>query len=174
MIQITSTKTEESKAVPGVRYTVRALNRIQRAARDLPLLDMQVRIANLLKEWGDINTLLNPSGTPEADLKQSVRMIAIDAEYTALRALHIKPAVIRAGLVSLEGLEVDGQPATADLLMTNSGPEYDELIDEIYDACQAAAGLTSVQTKNSQSDTTSTGQVAPDPTTRSIAPSAGA
>lgn len=63
---------------------------------------------------------------------------------------ELKPAYIRASLVSIEGFEVEGKPAAKpwDTLICNAP---DELIDELYLAANLNSGLTSEQEKNSQS-----------------------
>ena len=49
------------------------------------------------------------------------------------------------GLLKIEGLEIDGEPATPESLLA-SGPE--EICDEILRAIQAECGLTAEQRKN--------------------------
>lgn len=166
MISIKSKNVIESKAVPGVRFTVRTLNKIQRAARDFPIASARAHIADLLEEYFAIKA------TPEADRTpgQVERLNAIDyREYSAVYDAQIVPANLRAGIVSIEGLEIDGAPATAQSLIDSGGADYDALITEMNDACEAASRLTPTETKNSQSDTTSTGQVETDPTTSPVA-----
>ena len=56
------------------------------------------------------------------------------------------PNAIRAGFISVEGLELDGvaTPSVDDLL---SGAP-DDLIEEIYTACVRGSGLTEDEAKN--------------------------
>jgi hypothetical protein len=49
------------------------------------------------------------------------------------------------GLAELEGLSIDGQAATVELLI-DKGPE--ELVDEIVSALQAEIGLSEEERKN--------------------------
>ena len=67
---------------------------------------------------------------------------------------ELKPAYIRASLVSIEGFEVEGKPAAKPAAkpwesLIHHAP--DELIDELYLAANLNSGLTSEQEKNSQS-----------------------
>lgn len=169
MISIKSKTVIESKAVPGVTYTVRTLNKIQRAKRDLLVMATRQRLSALVREYAPLNEIPEDQRTPE----QTARMQAIDVEFSWLQDSEIKPSEIRGGLVSIEGLEIDGKPASADSLIESAGADYDELITEIADACRSAAGLSAAETKNSQSATTSD---APEPTeaTNSSATSAAA
>jgi hypothetical protein len=157
-ISIKSKTTIESKAIPGVTFVVRTLNKIQRAKRDLPVMATRQHLAGLIREYSPINEIPAEERTPE----QAARLGLIEAEYEWLLDQEIYPAVIHAGLVSVDGIEVDGKPATADLLIESAGADYDELIEEIYAACNRAAGLTPAETKNSQSATTSTAPVETD------------
>jgi hypothetical protein len=161
MISLKSKNTIESKTVPGVTFTIRTLNRIQRARRDLPVMATRQHLSGLIREYGPLQE--NPKRTPAQDQ----RLALIEAEYSWLQDQEIYPSVMRAGVVSIDGLEIDGKPATADSLIESTGADYDELIEEIYMACSAAAGLTPTETKNSPSDTTSIAQVETDPTASS-------
>jgi hypothetical protein len=161
MISLKSKNTIASKAIPGVSFTVRTLNKIQRARRDLPVMATRQHLAGLIREYSPLQD------TPDRTPAQSARLDLIEAEYSWLQDQEIYPSVIRAGLVSVDGLEIDGQPATADSLIESTGADYDLLIEEIYQACASAAGLTATETKNSQSATTSTAPVEADPTVSS-------
>lgn len=151
MISIQPRKTFDSKAVPGVRFTVRTLNKIQRAKRDLPTLEIRHHLLKLLREYAFLEEV------PESDRTQEQisRMRMIDLEYTWLENSEIIPSVIRAGVVSIEGLALDEKPATIDALLESGGPDYDALIEELLAACRDAAGLGAAEIKNSGSDTTS-------------------
>jgi hypothetical protein len=63
----------------------------------------------------------------------------------------LKPAYIRASLISIEGFEVEGQPAMAKPWESLLRYAPDELIDELYVAANLNSGLTTDQEKNSQS-----------------------
>lgn len=155
MISLKSKSTLESKSTPGVSFTVRTLNKIQRAKRDLLIIETRQQMSALVREYGPLAELETP--TPE----QAKRKALIDVEYTWLEDRDLKPALLRAGIVSVEGMEIDGKAVTVDALIESAGADYDALIDEMYTACEAASGLSATETKNSSSDTTSTEQVVP-------------
>lgn len=169
MVSIKSKHEHVSTSVPGVTFTVRTLNRIRRSRRDLPILATRQRLSEILREYKPLRKLLTEAPAEFTD-DQRRQIDALDAEFTWLRDSEIKPADIRAGLVSIDGLEIDGAPATVETLLNATGPEYDALLEEIHEACEAASGLSPAETKNSQSDTTSTGAVGTDPTVSSAAP----
>ena len=71
--------------------------------------------------------------SPQDDLAASMASLEIDGLY------------IEFGLASIEGLEIDGQPATPDLLIAR-GPE--PLCREIVEAVKAECGLSAEERKN--------------------------
>lgn len=77
------------------------------------------------------------------------RRAALDIEYQAVDQL-VRREWIRAGLVKIEGSDVDGM--TADQLLEYGPPE---LADEIYEALSNDGQLTPPQIKNSPSPGTS-------------------
>jgi hypothetical protein len=102
--------------------------------------------------------------TPENEKRRRI----VDFKAGLIRSQYMVPAYVRAGLVSITGLEIDGKPATADSLLESTGADYDALIEEIYAACEQASGLTGDQRKNSESPTTSSAQVVTEATTSSV------
>jgi hypothetical protein len=149
-MQIESKKTIESTTAPGVTFTVRRLNRIQRAKRDLGCMDARLRFTAAIERYRDLEKVKEGARTPE----QETEMRALDYEAGLIVNEHLKPASISAALTAITGLEIDGKPATVAAIIENGGPEVDELLDEIYTACEAASGLSGAETKNSQSPST--------------------
>lgn len=179
-----STETHESTTCEGVRFTVRALNVIQRAERDAQVSEHQWAFAELLgkyqrvraeeplaKEAEEVAVELSKLGEPHGDL--AARVVTLINQYQAIKTeipearradyesgllmdLHLKPSVIRAGLVSVEGL-MDGEEEITDAEgVIQHAPS--KLIEEIWIECQRAAGLGETDSKNSQSPGTSAGQ----------------
>lgn len=173
MVSIQSKVTHGSKVMPGVTFVVRTLNKIQRARRDFPIAD---HVYEYQEAFGEALRLL-PDGflkistdTPEGIKARIAALAAMEPATARARSMadyraelieneHLKPAYIRAGLVSITGAEIDGIPVTPDTLLESSA-DFDALIDEIYDACREASGLTAAQVKNSESPTTGPAQVA--------------
>jgi hypothetical protein len=131
-----------SQSCEGVKFTVRVLNKIQRAQRDLELIPHQAETTRIFERMKAIED------------PKSIEYLELDARYGVLINLHFKPAYIRAGLISVEGFE--GIETAADLI--DRGP--DSLIDEVYEKCYLASGLTTEQQKNSSSASDSVAPVA--------------
>jgi len=158
-IQLTSKKRIESAALPGVAFTVRRLAHIRRAARDLATLDAENRRVPLVREWRqimdaegrDLSTeALIAVRAAELTVEARERLSQITRESNVILNMHIKPAAIRAGLVSVEGITgEDGKPVDdAEKLLANATPLLDGLIEEIYKACEEAGGLDAEEIKN--------------------------
>jgi len=149
-MKLRSKITHESKTVEGVRFTVRVLNQIRKAVREEGLVQVRAQIRakhDAIRNAGD-----------------DVNQIATLADEAAILASkHVTPAYLRAGLISIEGLEIDDKPITTVEDVLEFAP--DELLDEILTACNDASGLSEEQQKNSQSPTTSSGAVGADQTT---------
>lgn len=81
-----------------------------------------------------------------------------------------QPERIRAFVKSIEGIDIDGAPATIDTLISD-GP--DELLDEIDEEIKRRLDLSEAERKNSESPTIS-GEAAGTATSDSTAPTASA
>lgn len=127
----------ESKSLPGVKFTVRQLNQFERSRRELKVIDARARVTDL-----DGRRKALPE-VPENEIERA----KLDREIGIEIVLNIRPVYLRAGFVSAEGLTIQGQPVTVDLLL-DAGP--DGFIDEVYEACHGAAGLAVDESKNSQ------------------------
>ncbi len=117
-----SEKTLDSKCAPGVRFTIARMSFSRR-------IELTHRIWELAKKAEYLKAGSDPKEKLEA----------------ALVAGEIEQAYVSWGLLGVEGLAVDGQKATPELLMA-AGPE--ELTREIIGAIKAECGLTSEETKN--------------------------
>lgn len=140
-MNLESKVSHESKSLPGVRFTVRRLNQIQRARRDGKIIDARVRISELTDQ---LNSLPKEDSEPGLKLQRA----RLDAQIGIEIVTIIKPAYIRAGLLSVEGLTIDGQPVKPEDLIESG---QDDFLDEVYEACVTASGLSAEQEKNSQS-----------------------
>ncbi len=159
---LTSTKTFNSATFPEVSFTVRVLNRIERARRDAGIAAHRAEFSRLERERAALLRSLIPgadfessSGAVAANervmalpLADKERLFALKEEADIVHSAQIVPAEIRAALISITGLECDGVPATVESVIA-SAP--DELIIEIHAACVSASGLTAEQEKNLQS-----------------------
>lgn len=76
---------------------------------------------------------------------EKAKLEAVQQEHTLLYQQHILPATIRAALVKVEGLELEGGEATVENILEHAP---DELLAEVYDACAGASGLVEESQKN--------------------------
>ncbi|MEN6534962.1 MAG: hypothetical protein ABFD89_14945, partial [Bryobacteraceae bacterium] len=150
----------------GVKFTVRRLNYISRCERDLGMLSNRSRLIGIMREM----EALCDGGTLERGADGRVTNVAkgkesafrqLDNEYAMIHQTAIVPAYIRAGLESVEGLDVDGKPADVESFL-KAAP--DALLDEVFAACHAASDLTDDQRKNLQSPGSSDAPEAGQPT----------
>ena len=174
-MNIKPTFTQESQACPGVRFTMRVLNQITRAERDAELVEARSNIAELAAQMQRLPDPDEPirridaaansecrEQTPEEQaqiqaiearpetVSQRVARNKLDHRIGLTITRDLKPAYIRASLISIEGFEVEGKPAVKpwDTLIRNAP---DELIDELYVVANLNSGLTTDQEKNLQS-----------------------
>lgn len=132
-----STIKMESKVLPGVRYSVRRMSFGRR-------LELTRKVKHLL---GRLEFLAAGEHTLEEEAEAKLVASEIDREYACW------------GLKDVEGLEIDGQAATAENLL-DDGPE--ELVAEILEAVRREAGLSEDEKKNSAPHSISRNQARPD------------
>ena len=117
-----SVMTTESKAIPGVVFVI---NRISFGRR--------MELSRLVREIGKKAEFLEAGTELQERIEAGILTHEVDAMY------------LRWGLVSVEGLTIDGTPATAEQLL-DSGPEA--LTQEIVAAIKAQCGLSEAERKN--------------------------
>ena len=154
MHSLKSTFNEKSTKYPGVTFTVRNLNAMQRAVRDAQIAAERLEYTRIVTERAmQFKALAGEDGTVE---QQNARVNSLPVEKRIAlwdmdeRAKHIYdgtivPNAVRFGLVSVDGLDMDGATADADAVL-NSAP--DDLIEEIYTACVRGSSLTEGEAKN--------------------------
>lgn len=117
-----SVRTVESAVMPGVRFRIRKMSLERR-------VELTRRLGELLKR---IEYL-------EAGREPGERIAAAEA------AAEVERIHLEWGLEGIEGLEIDGKPATAETLIA-AGPEA--LSREILQAIRAECGLSEAERKN--------------------------
>jgi hypothetical protein len=117
-----SMRTVESAAAPGVKYTVSRMSFGRR-------MDLMRRVRDLSHRM----EFLRAGDKPEEEMDAALLKSDIDALY------------LNWGLQSIEGLVVDGEAATPELLIER-GPE--ELLREALAAVRSEAGLSEEERKN--------------------------
>lgn len=157
-LNLDRTITHESAVMPGVKFTVRRLSVRERAVRDLPLVDVRFRITELYRRLEEVKDKIKaPDGKSEADLDRlRLDAVRIDHEVGLLINAEMRPAYLKASLVSVEGLPK--KLSVQDLI---DAQELDPLLEEIYAAGIAAAGMGADEIKNSPSPGTSQDPVPP-------------
>jgi hypothetical protein len=138
-----------SASTPGVRFTIRKisfgrrtelLRRVRELTRKVEFLEAGQRLAS-----GGAGTQPMDS-PPEGRATQVVFGEALgERAEAALLGREADRVYLEWGLVSVEGLEIDGEAATLEALIA-SGPE--PLCDEILRAIQAECGLSAEERKN--------------------------
>ncbi len=154
MHSLSSTFTVDSKLYPGAVYKIRTLNTIQRAKRDAAIASHRLEYTRLNAERQTIyKHLAGDTGTDEEKLERvnahpvEKRLPILDFDQKAQCILdeHIVPATIRAALISVDGIEIDGAKPTVETLLENAP---DGMLTEIYAACVNGSGLTEGEAKN--------------------------
>lgn len=122
---------------PGVSFVINRMNERRRVQRELDLAELRQKVneqqAELRKAIEDKDNL--PAGQVDK----------LNAAFGNLLHSEWYPAWIRWGLASIDGLDIDGEKATLATLC-EAGPS--DLVEEIFNAVLAAAGLSTVQEKN--------------------------
>lgn len=158
MLNFEPTVTIDAQSSPGVRFTVKRLSQMERAKRDMQIAVHTLRIGEIaarVKEIREPYQAKEGEQAPKMPIEDQVEITKLDREAGVLWNLHVKPAFVRAGLVSVDGMTHGGKPVTADSLL-EYGP--DDLTDEVWLAVSNNASLTYEQAKNSPSPFTSTEQ----------------
>lgn len=112
----------DSKAVPGVRFAIHRVSFGRRME-----LSRRVRELSRKAEFLEAGTEMHEK------IEANILAQEIDAMY------------LQWGLASIDGLIIDGEPATAERLL-EKGPE--ELVREAVNAIKAQCGLSETERKN--------------------------
>jgi len=155
MLSFDTTVTKDSTAYEGVRFTVRVLSDLERAKRDLLIMEDIARIAELMPQRDAC--LVDDPPVEGKDPTQRVDP-AKRAEFTRIKyeldgaVARVRAAKINYSFVGIEGVETGGKPATIAQILASG---HDKLIEEIEAACAEAEGLSATARKNSPSPGTS-------------------
>lgn len=173
-----TTVKKESKVFPGVSYVLNKMSEARRAQLRLLIAEPTSRIRNLLREMGALEDKYPASSRPE---EVNNELLVLSDKMEQISSDEINPKWLKWGLKSLDGIEIDGVPATADSLLADGPPA---LFMEIVDEIKRIAQLSGEEEKNSVSPTTSgeptggettntsaVGANSSDPITPEIAPS---
>jgi hypothetical protein len=120
-VNYSSLSWHDSKTIKGVRFAIRRVSLAQR-------LDLNKRVRELTLRHEFLKA------GPAADQLEA-----------AWADLLVRKLYVEWGLAGLEGLSIDGESATLELLI-DKGPE--ELVDEVVSAIQEETGLSEEERKN--------------------------
>lgn len=123
--------------MPDVRFRLRRIS-----------FGRRLELARLLRDR--MESIERLALLPEGEARQA---------ETALLSAEIDAIHIRWGLAAIEGLEIDGAPATADSLI-EAGPE--DLVQEILAGVRQETGLSADERKNFAPPSTSCADEEPD------------
>lgn len=141
-----STTQVDSRACEGVRFTVHRMSFGRRLELTRKVRDLLGRLEFLRAGEGRVGGQVG-EGRAAEDVDAALLAGEIDREYA------------RWGLASVEGLEIDGRPATPEDLIER-GPE--KLVAEVLSAIRHEAGLDEEERKNSASHSISCEETRPD------------
>jgi len=137
-----------NSALPGFEDVFFTLNKMTEGRRinlRLSVADGTAGVRQILAEKQALNT--------ESDVAKIADLLD---RLTRIIEDEINPAWVRWGLHAVDGLEIDGEPATVESLIQTGPPE---LYAEILTAIRHAAGLSEDDQGNSASPTTSGARV---------------
>src|SRR5579863_9650844 len=121
-LQYESVVSIDSKSAPGVRF---AIHRISFGRR--------MELSRRVRELSRRAEFLTAGNEVHEKIEANILAQEIDAMY------------LQWGLVSITGLNIDGQPATGEWLL-EKGPE--ELVREVISAIKAQCGMSEAERKN--------------------------
>lgn len=166
--QYTSTRSFESVKAPGVAVKLRKVNEKRRAElmRDIaPLVERQRAFAKKFASFSDrskpvfkkddegndvpVMNLETCEQEKEFSPEDMLALTDLLQERDNFEALEVNPIYIRWGVASIEGLEIDGRPATVDDLLGDDCP--DGLVKEILDVLSDKIDLSSKKNPDSSS-----------------------
>jgi hypothetical protein len=171
-MNIETTFTQDSQACPGVRFTMRVLNQYQRSLRDAKLIDARVHVSELSAQLGRVAdpdaeileirarakaenreltdaeaTRVDQIAADPAAAAPRIERAVIDHRIALIMNSELKPGYIRASLLAIDGLKIDGEaPKEPWDAVIQKAP--DGLLDELYLAAHLNSGLTQAQEKN--------------------------
>jgi hypothetical protein len=137
----------------GVRFVLRKMTEGRRIRLRMQLAAAQARIHELMDEQKRLAAEVGAATVEEVRDPEAARQIAkLTREMADLADNEMTPTWVRWGLASIEGLEIDGEPATVESLIESGPPD---LYQEVAEAVRKEAGLTAEEQGESGSPTTS-------------------
>lgn len=161
-VKYSSTRTIQSQTFPGVSFTLRKMSDSRRRELYQQIAPLKEKERGFQRRFAEIDDrrvpLFDAEGKPKMNVvtaeqergyatKDDERLVAeIIEDLNEFRDSEISPAYIRWGLLSIDGLDIDDEPATIDNLL-EYGPA--DLTQEIIAAIMGKADLDADEKKTS-------------------------
>lgn len=156
MYEYTSTRRVNSVEFPGVSFVLRKMTEERRISLRQKQAEGLDKIAKIAREMAAIQR------EPE-EVRDRQKLAELSDQWDFIQREEISPITLKWGLASMEGLSVDGRPATID----NYREWPSALFDEVLNMIAIEIGLNGAEEKNSESPTTSGAPVGGTPTSTS-------
>jgi hypothetical protein len=151
-VNFVTTVKVESTVFPGVSFTLNKMSEARRAQLRLMIAEPTSRIRNLLREMGNLEEKYPNAETSPRPEDVTNELLALSDKMEQISSDEINPKWLKWGLKSIEGLDIDGVPATPETLLSDGPPA---LFMEIVSEIKRVAQLSGDEEKNSASPTTS-------------------
>lgn len=172
-MNINSTSTFCPTCAEGVTVTIRRFSVALRARVELQLAEYREKqkdIARAIAETyinpvvkDDAGNVVESGDTPEVQLEKLKKQAAFRIDFDSLDNAYLKPAYLRVYVEKIEGLTIDGQPATVESFIEKAPPQIG---DEIYAYIGSHNGLTpGEKSASGQPGTSEPPEATPTPTT---------
>jgi hypothetical protein len=161
----TSTESFESKVFPGVTVTLKKMSSRRRAEFNLSMAPLLAKARNLAianepieQEYAEhvkASEIAKANGSTDLPVFPDAKLDQLGKAWTEQRRFEqdeMSPQILRWGVASIDGLTIDGKPATVESLI-DAGPP--ELSEEITAEVTRVMRLSAAEIKNSGSPTTS-------------------
>lgn len=148
MIALTSKMTMDSELLPGARVHLKKFSVERRARVVIALAEYRAKLNEIYRQMFDFivvpdetdetGKVIKPGDPPELRERKIIERVRLQGEITALEDAYLKPVQLREYVVSIEGVELDGEPMTPETLLSGGHPAF---ADEIYTWMEGHNGL---------------------------------
>ncbi len=150
--------TMDSNVLPGAKVHLKKFSVDRRAKVTLALAEYRAKLNAIYRQM--LDSIIVPDETDEEGKvtkpgdslavreEKTVKRITLQTEISALEDAYIKPAQLREYVVSIEGVELDGEPLTPETLVTGAHPAF---ADEVYRFMEEHNGLPPFEDSSSPS-----------------------
>jgi hypothetical protein len=141
-MKLTTTNTIHSKLYPDVSYTIRSLSEGRRQQLAASIAEHTYRIYEL---GAEADALLPEDKDAQLQGPTLYKRAALLEKITAIDSQFVRPEWVRIYVKEIQGLEIDGEPATIESFLAEAPTE---MFNEAVDLIKAQASLSNEETKN--------------------------